>query len=105
MYVSAFGPSPWTNASKDWIAAYQAVEYRNPDTYSLNGYTAMEVLLDGAQKAGSLQGGAVSDGIRKLDLQSLVGPISYDANGDLRNPTIYIFQVRDNQFVQVYPTQ
>jgi branched-chain amino acid transport system substrate-binding protein len=81
------------------------VEYRNPDTYSLNGYAAMEVLLDGAQKAGSLQGAAVADGIRKLDLQSLVGPISFDSSGDLRNPTIYIFQVRDNQFVQVYPTQ
>ena len=105
MYVSAFGPSPWTKASKGWISAYQAVESRNPDTYSLNGYAAMEVLLDGAQKAGSLQGAAVADGIRKLDLQSLVGPISYDSSGDLRNPTIYIFQVRDNQFVQVYPTQ
>jgi branched-chain amino acid transport system substrate-binding protein len=105
MYVSAFGPSPWTKASKDWIAAYQAVEYRNPDTYSLNGYAAMEVLLDGVEKAGSLKGPDVAAGIRQLDLQSLVGPISFDNQGDLRSPTIYIFQVRDNQFAQVYPSQ
>ena len=32
MYVSAFGPSPWTAAGDDWIKAYQEVEFRNPDT-------------------------------------------------------------------------
>jgi branched-chain amino acid transport system substrate-binding protein len=103
MYVSAFGPSPWTKASKEWIASYQAVEYRNPDTYSLNGYTAMQVLLDGAQKSGSLKGADVAGAIRGINLQSLVGPISYTEAGDLRNPSIYIFQVREGQFAQVYP--
>lgn len=103
MYVSAFGPSPWTKASKEWIASYQAVEYRNPDTYSLNGYTAMQVLLDAAQTSSSLKGPEVANAIRQVNLQSLVGPISYTAEGDLRSPSIYIFQVREGQFVQVYP--
>jgi branched-chain amino acid transport system substrate-binding protein len=103
MYVSAFGPSPWTKASKEWIASYQAVEYRNPDTYSLNGYTAMQVLLEAAQKASSLEGTDVANAMRQINLQSLVGPISYTAEGDLRSPSIYIFQVRDGQFAQVFP--
>jgi branched-chain amino acid transport system substrate-binding protein len=105
MYVSAFGPSPWAKASKEWIASYQAVEYRNPDTYSLNGYSAMQVLLEAAQKANSLKGPDVANAMRQINIQSLVGPISYTPEGDLRSPSIYIFQVREGQFVQVYPAE
>jgi branched-chain amino acid transport system substrate-binding protein len=103
MYVSAFGPSPKAAAGDQWIKAYQDVEYRNPDTYSLNGYAAMEVLLDGAAKANSLDGKAVANAIRGLDFDSLLGHVSYDASGDLKSPTIYIFQVQDSEFVQVFP--
>jgi len=103
MYVSAFGPSPDAAAGDDWIKAYQEVEYRNPDTYSLNGYAAMEVLLDGAAKAGDLGGQAVANAVRGLDFDSLLGHISYSASGDLKDPTIYIFRVQDGEFVQVFP--
>jgi branched-chain amino acid transport system substrate-binding protein len=103
MYVSAFGPSPWAAAGEDWIKAYQEVEYRNPDTYSLNGYTAMEVLLDGAEKASDLGSQAIADAIRGLDFSSLLGHISYEPTGDLKDPTIYIFRVQEGGFVQVFP--
>ena len=103
MYVSAFGPSPRAAASKDWITSYQEVEFRNPDTYSLNGYTAMSVLLAGAEKAGSLDSQSVASCIRQLKLDTLLGPIQYQEDGDLQDPTIYIFQVRSNQFDQVFP--
>ena len=105
MYISAFGPSPKSVAGDQWIKAYQDVEYRNPDTYSLNGYAAMEVLLDGAEKANSLDGRAVANAIRSLDFDSLLGHVSYDASGDLKTPTIYIFQVQGGQFVQVFPVR
>ena len=105
MYVSAFGPSPETAASKEWIRAYQEVERRNPDTYSLNGYAAMQVLLEGAQQAGALSGKAIADAIRRLDLDSLMGRISYTAEGDLKEPSIYIFQVKGGKFEQVYPAR
>ncbi|GAB4544414.1 MAG: branched-chain amino acid ABC transporter substrate-binding protein [Anaerolineae bacterium] len=103
MYVSAFGPSPWTTAGDEWIKAYQEVEYRNPDTYSLNGYTAMEVLLSGAQKANDFGGLAVANAIQSLDFESLLGHISYQPTGDLKDPTIYIFRVQGGKFVQVFP--
>jgi branched-chain amino acid transport system substrate-binding protein len=103
MYVSAFGPSPKAIAGDQWIKAYQDVEYRNPDTYSLNGYAAMEVLLNGAAKANSLDGKAVANAIRGLDFDSLLGHVSYDASGDLKSPTIYIFQVQGGEFAQVFP--
>jgi branched-chain amino acid transport system substrate-binding protein len=103
MYVSAFGPSPWTAAGDEWIKAYQEVEFRNPDTYSLNGYAAMEVLLSGAKKASSFESNAIAKAIRGLDFDSLLGHVSYDASGDLKDPTIYIFQVQEGEFAQVFP--
>jgi branched-chain amino acid transport system substrate-binding protein len=51
MYVSAFAPSPRNAADAQWVEAYQAVEYRNPDTYSVNGYVAMQVLAEAVRKA------------------------------------------------------
>lgn len=103
MYVTGFAPSPKTAVDQAWVQAYQAVEYRNPDTYSVNGYSAMEVLAEGVKEAGSLSAAKVSAAIRKLDLTTPLGAVQFQDNGDLRAAQIYIFQVKDNQFIQVAP--
>lgn len=103
MYVTGFAPSPKTAVDQAWVQAYQAVEYRNPDTYSINGYSAMQVLAEGVRKAGVLSGGKVTDAIRKLDVVTPLGKVQFQDNGDLRAAQIYIFQVKGGQFVQVSP--
>jgi branched-chain amino acid transport system substrate-binding protein len=103
MYVSGFAPSPEEAVEPQWIQRYQEVEYRNPDTYSINGYSALEVLAAGVQKADSIDADAVSDAIRALTVDTPVGELSYQTNGDLEDATVYIFQVKDNAFVQTYP--
>jgi len=101
MYVTGFAPSPKTAVDQTWVQAYQAVEYRNPDTYSINGYSAMAVLTEGVKKAGSLSAAKVADAIRKLDITTPLGAVQFLDNGDLRSPQIYIFQVKDGEFVPV----
>ncbi len=101
MYVSAFAPSPKTIATAQWIEAYQAVESRNPDTYSVNGYVAMTVLLDAARKANSFDSGKVSDALRANTFKTIIGDLKYQPNGDLVNARIWIYQVKDNEFQQV----
>jgi branched-chain amino acid transport system substrate-binding protein len=103
MYVTGFAPSPKSAVDQSWVQAYQAVEYRNPDTYSINGYSAMEVLAEGVKKAGSFSEAKVADAIRKLDLSTPLGTVQYQDNGDLRAAQIYIFQVKGGEFVQVAP--
>ena len=103
MYVSGFGPEPRTAVDKDWIRDYQQVDYRNPDTYSINGYLAVRVLAEAARAAKSLDQPAVADALRKLDYDSIIGRLRYRDNGDLADPTIYIYQVRGGAFVQVAP--
>ena len=103
MYITGFAPSPKTAVDQTWVQGYQAVEYRNPDTYSINGYSAMEVLAEGVKKANSLNFTKVADAIRKLDLKTPLGKVQFQDNGDLRVAQIYIFQVKGGQFTQVAP--
>jgi len=104
MYVSAFGPQPQAAVDSTWIKEYQAVEYRNPDTYSINGFAALQVLAEGARQADSLDAAQVADAIRSLaDVETPMGALNFGAEGDLEDQKIYIFQVQDGGWVQVYP--
>ncbi|RIK34160.1 MAG: hypothetical protein DCC55_33585 [Chloroflexi bacterium] len=101
MYVSAFAPSPRNVADARWIEAYQAVEYRNPDTYSVNGYVAMQVLAAGARRADSLDAAAIAEALRQNAVETLLNSLRYQENGDLAEPKIWIYQVVDGEFQQV----
>jgi branched-chain amino acid transport system substrate-binding protein len=103
MFVTSFAPSPKSAVDQAWTRAYQAVEYRNPDTYSVNGYSAMQVLAEGVKKAGGLNAAKIADAIRKLDVTTPLGKVQFQDNGDLRSPQIYIFQVMGGEFAQVAP--
>jgi branched-chain amino acid transport system substrate-binding protein len=104
MYVSAFGPRPDAAVDETWIKEYQAIEYRNPDTYSINGYSALQVLAAGVRKAGTFDTAQVADAIRGLTaVETPMGNLSYTAEGDLKDQKIYIFQVQEGDWIQVYP--
>ena len=104
IYVSAFGPSPESAVDDTWVREYQAVEYRNPDTYSINGYSALEVLAEGVREAGSLDASQVAGAIRGMGgVETPMGNLSYNDQGDLEDQKIYIFQVQGGDWVQVYP--
>jgi branched-chain amino acid transport system substrate-binding protein len=104
MYVSAFGPRPGAAVDETWIKEYQAVEYRNPDTYSINGYSALQVLAEGVQKAGTFDATQVANAIRGLPaVETPMGSLRYTAEGDLEDQKIYVFQVTNGDWLQVYP--
>jgi branched-chain amino acid transport system substrate-binding protein len=102
MYVSAFAPSPRSPLPTRWFEAYQAVEYRNPDTYSVNGYVAMQVLAAGADAANSIEAEAIADALRGGSVETLLDTLTFEDTGDLVDPQIWIYQVvEDGEFVQV----
>ena len=104
MYVSAFGPRPDAAVDDTWIREYRAIEYRNPDTYSINGYSALKVLAEGAKEADTFDAAKVAGAIRSLsDVETPMGSLGYNAEGDLKDQKIYIFQVQEGNWIQVYP--
>ncbi len=101
MYVSAFAPSPDYVADPEWFEAYQVVEYRNPGTYSINGYVAMQVLIEGVKKANALDAAKIADILRGSSVKTMLDGFNYQPNGDLVDPQIWIYQVVDGEFKQV----
>ena len=101
MYISAFAPSPRNTADARWFEAYQAVEYRNPDTYSVNGYVAMQVLAAGARRADSFNSNQVAEALRNNSVETLLGDLRFEEDGDLVDPQIWIYQVAGGEFAQV----
>jgi branched-chain amino acid transport system substrate-binding protein len=101
MYVSAFAPSPRNVADAQWFEAYQAVEYRNPDTYSVNGYVAMQALAEAVRDADSFERDAVADALRGNTIDTLLGDLQFEDDGDLVDPQIWIYQVQNEEFAQV----
>jgi len=83
------------------LEAYQAVEYRNPDTYSVNGYVAMEVLAEGVNKADSLDAAVIADALRQNPLNTLLDELRYQPNGNLVDAQIWVYQVVGGEFQQV----
>lgn len=103
-YVSAITPDARLVADQQWWKDYQAVEARNPGTYSAAGFSALMVITEAAKKANVLDGRRAADAAKGLDLQTLVGKIRYQPTGDLAEPQVYIFQVKGGVYQQVYPT-
>ena len=101
MYISAFAPSPASVADAQWIEAYQAVEYRNPDTYSVNGYVGMQAMAEAAAKADSFERNKVADALRSDTIPTLLNDLRFEPDGDLVQPKIWIYQVVDGEFQQV----
>lgn len=101
MYVSAFAPSPRNVADAQWFEAYQAVEYRNPDTYSVNGYVAMQALAGAVRDADSFERDAVADALRDNTVTTILGDLKFEPDGDLVDPKIWIYQVQNEEFAQV----
>jgi branched-chain amino acid transport system substrate-binding protein len=101
MYVSAFAPSPRSVADDRWFEAYQAVEFRNPDTYSVNGYVAMQVLGEAAQAANTFDRSAVAAALREKSFTTLLDSMRFEQDGDLVDPQIWIYQVVNGEFQPV----
>ena len=103
MYVTGFAPSPKTAVDQTWVQGYQAVEYRNPDTYSVNGYSAMEVLAEGVKKAGSLTRPKSRMRSARWTSRRRWARCSTRTTATCAAAQIYTFQVKNGQFVQVAP--
>ena len=64
----------------------------------------MDVLAAGVRQAGSFDATEVANAIRGLSkIETTMGDLAYRDDGDLQDQKIYIYQVQDGDWVQVYP--
>jgi len=89
-----------TPPGQAWQRRYLERWHRQPSDYALTTYDAAVVVVDAiarVEKSGQLMNRAnVRTAIQATNIQTLQGPVSFDKNGDLRDPVISIFQVTHN---------
>jgi len=92
------------HVTEDPVAAQFSNRYfarfkQHPDDYTITCYTGAQVII-AAVKSIAASGkpvtrDAVRDAIQRVKLpNSMLGPIEFDENGDLRNKIISVFQIR-----------
>ena len=62
-----------------------------------------KALAAAVQKANTLDAARVQEALHQIDLNTLVGHVTYDNAGDLKEQRVFVFQVKEGAFVQVYP--
>lgn len=81
----------------NWIKAYTDKYGVGPEDYSVTAYDAALVIAAALKKI--TDGGAaptrsaMRDAIQSIKVDTLQGPVSFDANGDIMDKTISVFQI------------
>jgi branched-chain amino acid transport system substrate-binding protein len=85
----------------NWVKTYKTKYNVDPDDYAVTAYDAAMVILAAIKQvtdAGKMPTrDAVRDAIQSIKVNTLQGPISFDANGDLQDKTISVFQIRQDK--------
>jgi branched-chain amino acid transport system substrate-binding protein len=69
----------------------------NPEGYTLFSYAAIKVWADAANKAKSVDAAAVAAALRGGKYDSAVGPLEFDAKGDIKNPVYDLYVWKDGK--------
>ncbi|MFW6195494.1 MAG: ABC transporter substrate-binding protein, partial [Chloroflexota bacterium] len=90
-------PSPESTMSAELLGQYEEQEGRAPDRHTVAGYSAVEFITRAYAEAGSLDAGAAAGTARESEIQTLMGNVAFDAQGNLVRPRIHFFQVQGRQ--------
>jgi branched-chain amino acid transport system substrate-binding protein len=85
----------------NWVKSYKDKFHVDPDDYAVTAYDAALVIAAAIKSV--TDGGkaptrdAVRDAIQNVKVDTLQGPVAFDANGDLVDKTISIFQIKQDK--------
>jgi branched-chain amino acid transport system substrate-binding protein len=87
----------------DWVKSYKTKYNVDPDDYAVTAYDAATVIIAALKQV--TDGGkeptrdAVRDAIQAVKVNTLQGPVAFDANGDLQDKTISVFQIKQDKSI------
>lgn len=96
--IVTLAPSALPAAGQAVLAQYRR-RYgdRNPDPYALNGYEAMQLVLDAVVAAGASRDGVIDSLFSVRDRQSVLGTYSIDPFGDTTLRSFGIYRIADGR--------
>jgi branched-chain amino acid transport system substrate-binding protein len=100
--VFTFSPDIDENPAN--TAAFEAIRRRGGEIgYGVRAYAATQVWLAGVTRAGSFDAAAVAAAIRQAPVETVLGPVSFDAKGDMQTtaPSFVLYEWRHGQRVKL----
>jgi len=88
-------------SAQEILKKYRA-RYGEPGPYSFYAYDAAQVLLQGIQKAGTMDGFAVSQAIHTSSYDGITGRIQFDKKGDLTQTQYVVWITKDGKFEELW---
>ncbi len=83
-----------------WIERFSKKYGKQPDNYSITAYDAALVILDAVKRVAAsgkdVTRDAVRDAIQQSHVKTLQGEVAFDANGDIENRIVSVFQITRN---------
>ncbi len=96
-------PDPTTVLSLAQLVNFSALEGRDPEFYTVAGYSGVEFIVGAYQAEGTLEDAEKAAlNARQTSINTLLGEISFDAQGDLKQPKVHFFQVEGHQFQEAF---
>ena len=96
--LMTFAPDPRKKATAaDVVAEFKAIGY-DPEGYTLYTYAAIQAFADAANKAGSTDPEAVAKALREGGYETVLGSLSFDEKGDVKNPEYVMYVWKDGQY-------
>ena len=98
-YATIASPHTTEDKAADaWVKQYRAKYSMVPTDYSITAYDAALVIADAVKRLVAEQEGVTRDNVRDYiqtaKVKTLQGTVAFDANGDLQDRTISVFQIK-----------
>lgn len=99
--LMTFAPDPSADPkNKALVDKFTAAGY-NPEGYTLFSYAALQVWAEAANKAKSIATAKVAAALRSGTYNSAVGPLRFNAKGDIVNPEYVFYEWKGGKYAQV----
>jgi len=88
-------------SAQAFSAAYKAKYNQDPGAYSANSYVAAKIIIDAVKAVGPDRAKVRAWVAALKNYKSIIGPFSFDQNGDTTNRVISIYQVKNGKWVWI----
>jgi ABC-type branched-chain amino acid transport systems, periplasmic component len=93
-----FGLDPTKDPANAKIVAEFEKKGIKPEGYTLYTYAAIQTWADAVKKAKSLETDKVLAALHDTTFQTVLGPITFDEKGDVKQPTYVVYEWKDGKY-------
>ncbi|RAI01668.1 branched-chain amino acid ABC transporter substrate-binding protein [Acuticoccus sediminis] len=94
-------PMDASDAIKDFAAKYQEAYGEEPGPYSIYGYVQGQILEEVLKTTADLSREAMNEALHNVSVDTVMGHLEFDENGDLKVAPSFLYKVEDGAFVLI----